>query len=167
MKRAITVMGAAGSGKSTVAKMVAGRLGWHYVSTGDIARGLIDGEWQALGLMAPEAEMREAFEQEVAEHEYVVLDGMPRKPEQVDYLDIMFDDVQYFVIKISNQDAITRLLKRGRTDDTEGAIIQRLNDYQRTTEKAIAKAKRRHVVVSVDGLMPAESSAAFIAEYSR
>jgi adenylate kinase family enzyme len=151
--RAIALMGKAGSGKSTVAREVAEQLGYHYCSTGDLARKLIGGEWAELGLMAPEKAMRGAFEKDIEGHEVVVLDGMPRKPQQVTYLDTLFDKVDYYVISISDDTAIERLFMRGREDDTPTAIKQRLTDWRNVTSKAVNKARQSHQITTVDGTL--------------
>lgn len=163
MKQAITILGKAGSGKSTVARAVAERLGWQYISTGEIARSLpYYGEWQALGFMAPEKQMRQAFEIAIEPHDMIVLDGMPRKPEQVDYLDQLFDEVYYYVISIDDEEAKRRLIVRGREDDTPIAIGQRLKDYHRITAKALAKARRRHQVTTIDGTLAIDEIVSYI-----
>lgn len=150
MKRAIAIMGMPGSGKSTVGRLVASRLGWHYVSTGELARRFIDGEWSALGLMAPESEMRRIFKEAVSDYDAVVIDGMPRKPDQVDFLDSIFDEVCYYVLSLDEQTARNRLYSRGRSDDTKVAIERRLSDYKRYTAKAIKTAMSTHGVTIID-----------------
>jgi adenylate kinase family enzyme len=161
--RAITIMGMAGSGKSTVAKEVAEQLGYHYCSTGDLARKLIDGEWAELGLFAPESAMRAAFEEDIKGHEIVVLDGMPRKPQQVPYLDTLFNKVDYYVISIDDDTATERLMERGREDDTPAAIKQRLLDWKIITSKAVDKARRRrNQITTIDGTLSTDDIVSYI-----
>jgi adenylate kinase family enzyme len=167
MKKAITIMGLAGSGKSTVARLVAESLGWHCCSTGEIARSLIAGDWQELGTMAPEAQMREAFEADIAGHDLVVLDGMPRKPEQVGYLDGLFDEVTYYVLVITTTQAVSRLLNRDRGDDTHNPMIQRISDYRDITEGAIAEARRHHLVRRLNGTLPVDGIAGMIVQWHK
>jgi adenylate kinase len=163
MKKAIVILGMAGSGKSTVGKEVAARLGWEYVSTGQIAREKVAGKWIEKGQMAPEDELRAAFEEVIEPHDRVVIDGMPRKEEQVAYLDELFDKVYYYELQIDEATARTRLSERGRTDDTKVAIEQRIKDYSTVTSKAIAAAKQKHDVVAYDATMPAGWLAGHIA----
>lgn len=160
--RAITIMGKAGSGKSTVAKEVAEQLGYHYCSTGDLARRLIGGEWGELGLMAPENMMRAAFEKDIKGHEMVVLDGMPRKPQQVPYLDTLFNRVDYYVISIDDDTATERLMERGREDDTPTAIRQRLIDWRNVTSKAVNKARQRYQITTIDGTLSTDDIVSYI-----
>jgi adenylate kinase family enzyme len=135
---AIVLMGKAGSGKSTIGKEVAAQLGWLYVSTGDLARQLQDNEWQRFGAFAPEQEIRDLFDEAVAgAGENVVIDGMPRKPEQVHFLESIFHNLDYYVVSITDKEARRRLCERGRADDTEIAIGNRLQTYKRTTERVL------------------------------
>lgn len=145
MAKAIVIMGKPASGKSTIAKALAEKLGIHYTSTGDLARGLpFAAEWQYLGLMAPEEAMRKAFEEDVEGHDIVVIDGMPRKLEQVGYLDAMFNDIHYYLIHATDKQVEEKLTKRGRGDDIPIAIRQRLEDFRTLTGPAIDEVSNKH-----------------------
>lgn len=164
MKKAVVLLGKAGSGKSTIGKEVAARLGWHYTSTGDLARKLIAGSWQEEGRMAPEHAMRVAFAADIFPHERVVVDGMPRKAEQVPFLRTMFDEIVYYEISISDGLAAVRLLDRGRSDDTGIAIAQRLKDY---ADRIIGIRDAIEVgtldtILTMDGTYPADLIASHI-----
>lgn len=150
----IVLMGIAGSGKSTVGRLVAERLGWRYLSTGDIARKHIGGMWQELGMPAPESEMKMAFDYAMellsSNNDCVVLDGLPRKVEQIDYLTRWTDNPLYYVIDVDVETAKERLHERGRADDTESAIAMRLSNFKSSHAK-IMKAIE-HPVVTIDGV---------------
>lgn len=150
----IVLMGMAGSGKSTVGKLVAEQLGWQYLSTGDIARECISGAWQEFGLPAPENEMKMAFNTIMKllsnDGSNVVLDGLPRKVEQIEYLKQWTDVPLYYTIQVDTGTAADRLIERGRTDDTKIAIMNRLASFK-TNHKKIIEAIRYPVTV-IDGV---------------
>lgn len=63
--------------------------------------------------------------------EHILIDGFPREENQIDVIDSLLtfykrEPVTILHIGISDQEALTRLLKRGRADDTEEIIKQRL-----------------------------------------
>lgn len=167
--KAIVLMGMAGSGKSTIGRALSDQTGCAYISTGDLARK-IAGDWQEKGQFAPEVLMRSAFVQELhrlkGECNIVILDGMPRKPEQVAFLEQLFDKTVYYSIDIPERVAMKRLIERGRADDTRVAIIQRIANYYNTTWEAMVEAQRRgHKFTKLDGTrQPEHNIAAIIKE---
>lgn len=131
-KRVIALMGRAGSGKSTLGKRIAEELGYKYLSTGDLARTLSDLDWQAKGQFAPEDQVRAMVTKAIAEatEPVVILDGMPRMADQVYFLMDLYD-VSFICVVVDEEVARARLMERGRTDDTDRAIEERLATYRR------------------------------------
>ena len=131
-KRVIALMGRAGSGKSTLGKKVAEELGYKYLSTGDLARTLSDLDWQAKGQFAPEDQIRAMVCEEItkATEPVIILDGMPRMADQIYFL-MDLCDVSFICVVVDEEVARARLMKRGRTDDTNKAIEERLAIYRR------------------------------------
>ena len=131
-KRVIALMGRAGSGKSTLGKRIAEELGYKYLSTGDLARTLSDLDWQAKGQFAPEDQVRAMVTKAIAEatEPVVILDGMPRMADQVYFLMDSYD-VSFICVVVDEEVARARLMERGRTDDTDRAIEERLATYRR------------------------------------
>ena len=129
----IAILGNVGSGKSSVAKEVAHRLGGDYISAGDIARAMTEKrsiqDFISTGEFAPEDEMRKQFEIALrrCRKSVIVLDGMPRKPEQVAYLEKLVGMVIYYVIDVDIATIRCRLFKRGRLDDTPEVIHHRID----------------------------------------
>lgn len=151
---AIVLLGMAGSGKSTVGRLLADQLGFDYLSTGEIARKRIGGMWQELGMPAPEEEMKKAFDFELAlllsgGSEGVIIDGLPRKPEQVGYLNEWGQLAKhYYVLETDIDTARDRLIGRGRADDTAVAITNRLATYKSNIRKILVEIAEP--VVTID-----------------
>lgn len=131
-KRVIALMGRAGSGKSTLGKMVAKELGFKYLSTGDLARTLSDLDWQEKGQFAPEDQIRAMVQKEIrkATEPVVILDGMPRMADQVYFLIDLYD-IDFICVALDEDKARRRLMARGRVDDTDRAIEERLATFKR------------------------------------
>ena len=133
--KAISLIGMAGSGKSTIGKALAERLGFAYISTGDIARSLeIDKSWQERGNLAPEEIMRDAFVDKVNkcmadDYEGVIVDGMPRIADQVNFLCDVFNDLGFIEIVVPIDTAKDRLYNRNREDDNHVAIECRIATF--------------------------------------
>lgn len=135
MRKAIVILGAPGSGKSTIGRSLADQLGYHYVSTGDLARQLIeqgmDDTWQLMGDFAPEDQIRQAFAEDIKNHQAVVVDGMPRKVDQVTVLEGHFDEIACINLVAEMDTLVERLMSRGRVDDQEKVIKLRVRKYNR------------------------------------
>lgn len=68
---------------------------------------------------------------EMTGNEHLLIDGFPRTEDQVPVLDSALrfykrSPIKIAYINISDEEAVARLLKRGRSDDTEEGIRQRL-----------------------------------------
>jgi len=162
----VSLFGKPGSGKSTLGKAIASSMGWRYLSTGDIARQMaqddpVSDSELAMGQMAPEAGMRSRVAASVAGDDVVVLDGMPRTPEQVPFVIGLADRVIFIEIEITNEEAHLRLQARGRSDDIAQTVNNRLYIYKTRTQRAIVAAnKRGNRVWAVNGMRDAHDVAA-------
>ena len=55
----LTIDGPSGSGKGTISRLVASRLGWHYLDSGALYRGVgVAASWAGLDLADPAALVR-------------------------------------------------------------------------------------------------------------
>ena len=62
----LTIDGPSGSGKGTISRMVAARLGWHYLDSGALYRGVgVAAGWAGLDLADPAALVRCAFDTQI------------------------------------------------------------------------------------------------------
>jgi adenylate kinase len=133
------LVGPPGSGKGTQAKYIAEELGIVAISTGDIFRqnvqnrtplGLEAQSYMNAGSFVPDAVtngmVRDRLAQQDAQYGFL-LDGYPRTPAQVNFLDeLLADDGQeldtVLQLTVDTEELIQRLLKRaateGRADDT-------------------------------------------------
>lgn len=160
-------LGPPGAGKGTQAERVAEAKGIAHVSTGAMFRQHVaDGtelgeEVKAImdrGDLVPDsitiAMLQERIARPDAEAGYI-LDGFPRTLPQVESLDasIGADALDaVIVLEVPEDELIRRMLSRGRADDTEESVRNRLTVYRADTEPLIDLYTGRGIVSSVSGL---------------
>jgi adenylate kinase len=90
--------------------------------------------------------------------EHVIIDGFPRTPDQVPMLDSALDFFEakpaiVVCINISDEEAVKRLLLRGRNDDTEEGIRKRLAWSRKDTMPNVEwfRANPSYKVLDIDG----------------
>lgn len=161
MNKKILFIGPQGSGKSTQGKLLAEFLKVPYISIGDIFRDMAqqnteDGQRirQILesGRLVDDQTTSEMVAKRVRQpdcQDGFILDGYPRNLEQIRLFDPEFDKVVY--LKLSDEEAIKRLLARGREDDTEESIAQRLRLYHEQTDPILDYYRRQDLVSEIDG----------------
>lgn len=96
-------------------------------------------------------------------NEHLMIDGFPRTSEQVPTLDSAMEffkreNPTVVVVNISDEEAIKRLLARGRNDDTEESIRKRLAWSREQTMPNLAwfRAQARYRVIEINGERPIE-----------
>lgn len=160
----ILLIGPQGSGKSTQGKLLADYLRIPYISTGDIFRekSLQDTEEgrqikQILdkGLLVDDQTTRQLVTERLqrfdAQNGYI-LDGYPRTSEQIGLFNIHNFKPDWIVyLKIPDEIAIERLIKRGRADDTLELIKTRLQLYQDKTAALLEALKGYGKIVEING----------------
>ena len=160
-------LGAPGVGKGTQAERVGEVLGIPQISTGEMFRshvgsrtplGLRVEEILARGDLVPDALTVEMLLERLLDPDTgdgYILDGFPRNIAQVEALDgAIGDDALDAVVVLEAPDEVLteRILARGRADDTEGSVKNRLDVYERETAPLIDVYRRRGLVVRVDGI---------------
>lgn len=152
MDKCIIFIGMPCSGKSTVAKACAKKLGYTYISSGDIAREIAAKDKSATesldkGNMADEHLMRQRIYFKLLLSTNVVLDGFPRFIDQDNWLHNLFisRDVQfrYIYFPIERDEAIARAINRNRPDDHS---IESRIDYYNTNTAPILTLHKHNVV---------------------
>ncbi|TSC87357.1 MAG: adenylate kinase [Microgenomates group bacterium Gr01-1014_7] len=151
----ILLIGPQGSGKSTQGKLLARFLGLPYISTGDIFRQMGGKIKEVLdqGRLVDDEVASKIVEEKLIEPEYgkgFIFDGYPRTLEQIKLFDPEFDKV--FFLDLADEEAIKRLLARGRTDDTRELITQRLKAYHEQTDPILGYYRQRGKLYHIDGV---------------
>ena len=146
----IVLLGPPGAGKGTQAQKLAEKLGIPHISTGDLFRYNISNETE-LGLEAKKyldagdlvpAKLTNALVDDRLNDadaaDGFILDGFPRSVEQAETLremlaarDTKLDAVLEF--RVSEDELLSRLKSRGRADDTEDVILNRMKVYRDET----------------------------------
>ncbi len=147
----LVLLGPPGAGKGTQAQKLSDKLGVPQISTGDLFRKNIS-EGTALGVEAkryhdagdlvPSSLTNALVEDRIGQPDATdgfILDGYPRSVEQAKALDDMLtkhntklDAVLEF--SVSEDELFTRLKSRGRADDTEDVIHNRMQVYRDETQ---------------------------------
>ena len=137
----ILMFGPAGSGKSLQGQILAARHGWNWISVGALLREQADPIIQqtlSRGELLPSHitnQLVNARLDRESDLRTVILDGYPRSLDQaeslLDYLQKRGNgDIDIIlVLDVGRDEILRRLLKRGRSDDTEEAIIRRLDIF--------------------------------------
>jgi adenylate kinase len=146
----IVLLGPPGAGKGTQAQKLADKLGIPQISTGELFRkNITDGTKLGLeakryldaGDLVPSdvtnALVEDRISQPDAAHGFI-LDGFPRSVEQAEALTRMLDARNTKVdavleFKVCEEELLKRLKDRGRADDTEEVIHNRMNVYRAET----------------------------------
>lgn len=137
----IIFFGPAGAGKSVQGQILAARMGWRWLSAGQLLRDTKDAELLAqmhTGELADSATVSRVMGDALARAEgidKVILDGFPRELRQAQWL--VENQPQHgravalvIVIDLDHAEILKRLTIRGRADDTPDAIDQRLEIYK-------------------------------------
>ncbi|MGQ4597236.1 adenylate kinase [Nocardia sp. R6R-6] len=163
----VVLLGPPGAGKGTQAVLLSEKLGVPHISTGDLFRANIDQQtplgreaqkYMNAGDLVPSDVTNRMVEARVNEPDAAtgfVLDGYPRTVDQADALekilkdmDTTLDAVLCFVVP--EDTVVDRMLARGRNDDNEDVIRNRLRVYREETEPLLEHYDG--LVVSVDGV---------------
>lgn len=158
----IVILGATGSGKTTLARSLASELGIQLISSGAIARDLSMRDTATdlalkQGALAPEHAMRTAIRHELekadATHNSWVLDGFPRSVEQLVCLTQWTRAMPvYLNMNCKTWTLIERLAERGRYDDNPDAVGRKLQSYLEDTIPAIEILREAGVLVDIPEL---------------
>lgn len=89
--------------------------------------------------------------------ENIIMDGSPRRLDEAQEMDEVLKwlgrtDIKVILIDITEDEAVKRLLKRGRADDTEEAIRERLHWFNTDATPAIEYYEKSDRLIRIDGM---------------
>ena len=161
----VVLLGPPGVGKGTQAALAAEAHGWLHLSTGELLRaqvaqktdlGLQADDYMSKGDLVPDTLMVDMVAQHlesVSLEKVVLLDGFPRTLVQAEAL---AEKVPSGSIALSlyfrapNSELSSRLMGRGRADDTEEVVAHRLKVYHETTSPLISWYQEKGILVEID-----------------
>lgn len=165
----VLLYGIQGAGKSTIGKYLAEKLNIPYIATGDIFRQLRDedtengrlvksliDQGQMVGDQLTMQIVNSRLQKDDVKNGFV-LDGAPRT---LDQEKLFQEDPDVIVeVNLSEEEAIKRLLARGRHDDTLEAIKKRLEWHNEKTKPLINFYKDKGIkVIEIDNSGKIEDS---------
>jgi adenylate kinase len=170
MKNRLLFLGPPGAGKGTQAARICDSNGMKHLSTGDLLRTEVAAKSE-LGKKA-EAVMNRGelvsdnlvlaiveSQMKALSGEGWLLDGFPRNVSQAEALEPLLNELEQpieAVVLLELDDAvlITRMLSRGRADDNEDVIRNRLEVYRNKTAPLISFYQNKGLLISI----PAQGS---------
>ncbi|MFN9628993.1 MAG: adenylate kinase [Cyanobacteriota bacterium] len=152
MKQRLLFLGPPGAGKGTQAQRLAASHGLLHLSTGDLLRAEVEAGTplgqEAEAVMARGELVSDALVLAIVRHRLEghpggwLLDGFPRNLPQAVALDELLADLNQAIelvvlMQLDDPVLLQRLLGRGRADDNEAVIRNRLQVYQEQTAPLI------------------------------
>ena len=166
MKKKLLFIGPPGAGKGTQASLLCTKHCLDHLSTGDLLRDEV-ASGSELGLKASQVMNKgELVSDElvlsIVEGRLVniskgwLLDGFPRNVNQANSLKKLLDKIEQpleavISIKIADDYLIERLLQRGREDDNEEVIVNRLKIYREKTAPLVDLYRKEGILMEIDG----------------
>jgi adenylate kinase len=161
----LILLGAPGAGKGTQAEAIAKKYNLFHVSTGDLFRkALSEGKelgqqakaYMERGELVPDEIVVKIVEQNLPENSGYLFDGFPRNVSQAKILDQMLKAKNNAIHAVINIDVdepslVKRLLSRGRSDDNQQTIVNRLAVYTEQTSPLINYYTQQETLFKIDG----------------
>ena len=161
-------LGPPGAGKGTQAKLLSKSCEVPHISTGDILRGAVKSEtalgkkaeaYMNAGELVPDELILDLIRERLGQEDTVngwLLDGFPRNVEQAEFLDKLLAEIKQTYdcvinLEVPDDVLVSRMLDRGRVDDEEAVIRNRLDVYREQTEPLISFYSVQEQLKSVDG----------------
>jgi len=160
------LLGPPGAGKGTQAELLCQHQDLTHLSTGDLLRAAVGAETK-LGLEAkgfmdrgelvPDTLVLALLTERLGQGAGggFLLDGFPRNVSQAKALagELGDDGIQHVVyLQLGDEEILSRLLKRGRKDDTEEVIRNRLSVYRAETEPLVAFYREKGTLRPVEAV---------------
>jgi adenylate kinase len=169
----VVLLGPPGAGKGTQGLVLCEHLGVPAISTGDMLREAVaDGSElgrkvqgiMASGALVDDATMAEVVRERLAKADTLkgfLLDGYPRTLPQAETLAGILREAgrdldAVLLVDVPEDELVRRTLLRGRGDDKEEVIRERLRLYREKTEPLIGYYRERGLLREIDGNRPVE-----------
>jgi len=177
----LILIGGPGAGKGTQAKRIKEVYGIPHISTGqilrdEVAKGSELGN-QVKGIMGRGELVADEIILNLIENRLklpdskkgFILDGFPRTLEQAEGLEPILKrrgvtSVKVLLLNISDDEKLKRLMSRGRADDTEETIANRIQKFHNETQDAIDYYNERADLVRINGEQEIDAVAAEIVQ---
>ncbi|MEM6450910.1 MAG: adenylate kinase [Cyanobacteria bacterium P01_D01_bin.105] len=161
-------LGPPGAGKGTQALKLSESCEVPHISTGDILRSAVKAKselgqkaesYMSAGELVPDDLILDLIRERLAQKDTDngwLLDGFPRNVEQAEFLSRLLEDIGQSCDSVINMEVpddvlVERMLARGRADDKEDVIRNRLVVYRQQTEPLVEFYKGQALLKSVDG----------------
>lgn len=165
----IVLLGAPGTGKGTQSEKLVAAYGVPQISTGDLLRKAVADQTE-LGLQAKAAMdagelvsddivvgmIRERLQQADTAQGFI-LDGFPRSLAQARELDELLTQLdrplqRVVHLQVDDEEIVKRLMARGRADDSEDTIRNRLQVFQQQTQPLVEHYRQQGLLATVAGV---------------
>jgi adenylate kinase len=165
MKQRLLFLGPPGAGKGTQAHRLASEADLLHLSTGDLLRAEVlagtELGQQAEAIMARGELVSDELVLAIVRHRLEghaqgwLLDGFPRNLGQATALDALLLQLNQSIelvilMALPDETLVQRMLSRGRADDTEAVIRNRLDVYRQQTAPLIDHYQQLGLLISVD-----------------
>lgn len=164
----VIFLGPPGAGKGTQAQLLCEGAKVPHISTGDILRAAVKAKtelgqkaegYMSAGELVPDDLILGLIRERLGEADATngwLLDGFPRNVEQAKFLNALLDEIGQTCevvinLEVPDDELVTRLLARGRSDDKEDVIRNRLEVYHEQTAPLIELYSGRKQLVSLNG----------------
>lgn len=169
----VVLLGPPGAGKGTQGQVLCQHLGVPTISTGDMLREAVAGGTplgnkvqgiMASGALVDDATMADVVRERLAKPDAgrgYLLDGYPRTLAQAETLAGILRDAgqeldAVLLVDVPEDELVRRTLLRGRADDKEDVIRERLRVYREKTAPLIGYYRERGLLREIDGNRPVE-----------